>query len=286
MFQEFGGDMSQGSGAAHASHSLTRHQSDVIAGVAFIVLALLGPVFGLLWGKSSGPNGSMIADAMRAGWYSLPLAIFGIIALTLRIRSPQDYYGGAILAAMALFALWASSDLPGMRGFAFGPGTAPRLFAYMLLGFGVAVALVGLLTDGPPGGEYSFSGPLGGAVLIVALIPITYYSNKIGRWIPGLPPDVMVAALGAAVVLALAFLLMRFAPRGPLFITAATLIFAITVRPIGLVMASFVSLLVSAYATEEFRWVETIIWAAVLTLFCSLLFPWGLNLPLQLWPRM
>lgn len=277
--------MSQGSGAAHASHSLTRHQHDVTIGVAFIVLALLGPVFGLLWGKSSGPNGSMIADAFRAGWYSLPLAIFGIIALSVRIRSPQDYYGGAILAAMALFALWASSDLPGMRGFAFGPGTAPRLFAYMLLGFGVGVALVGLLTDGPPGGEYAFSGPLGGAVLIVALIPITYYSNKIGRWVPGVPPDVMVAALGATVVLAFAFLLVRVAPRGPLFITAATLIFAVTVRPLGLVIASFVSLLVSAYATEEFRWVETIIWAAVLTLFCSLLFPWGLNLPLQLWPR-
>jgi len=93
--------MSQGSGAAHASHSLTRHQSDVIAGVAFIVLALLGPVLGLIFGKST-PNGSLITDAIRAGWYSLPLAIFGGIALSVRIRSPQDYYGGAILAAMAL----------------------------------------------------------------------------------------------------------------------------------------------------------------------------------------
>ena len=277
--------MSQGSDAAHASHSLTRHQSDVIFGVVFIVLALLGPVVGLLWGKSSGPNGSTIVDAIRAGWYSLPLAIFGVIALSVRIRSPQDYYGGAILVAIALFALWASSDLPGMRGFAFGPGTAPRLFAYMLLGLGAAVALVGLLTDGPPSGEYSFSGPLGGAVLIVALIPITYYSKIIGRWVPGVPPDIAVAALGAIVVLALAFLMERVAPRGPLFITAATLIFAITVRPLGLVTAAFVSLMVSSIATKEGNWVETIIWSAVLTTFCSLLFPWGLNLPLQLWPR-
>ena len=52
-------------------------------------------------------------------------------------------------------------------------------------------------------------------------------------------------------VLGLAFLLMRFAPRGPVFITAATLIFAITVRPLGLVIASFVSLVVSSIATEE-----------------------------------
>jgi putative tricarboxylic transport membrane protein len=278
--------MSEGSGAAHhASHSLTRHQSDVVAGIVFIVLAVLGPVLGLIFGKSSGPDGSTIADAVRAGWYSFPLAIFGIIALSVRIRSPQDYYGGAVLAAMALFAVWACNDLPGMRGFAFGPGTAPRMFAYCLLALGVAVALVGLVTDGPPAGEYSFSGPLGGAVLIVALIPITYYSNKIGRWVPGVAPDVAVAALGGIVVLALAILLMRIVPRGPLFITAATLVFAVTVRPLGLVIASFVSLVVSAYATHEIRWVETIIWAAVLTLFCALLFPYGLNLPLQLWPR-
>ncbi len=70
-----------------------------------------------------------------------------------------------------------------------------------------------------------------------------------------------------------------------MLITAATLIFAISVRPLGLVISSYISLVVAAHATEEVRWVETLIWAAVLTLFCALLFPWGLNLPLQLWPR-
>jgi putative tricarboxylic transport membrane protein len=190
-----------------------------------------------------------------------------------------------VLAAIALFALWASGDLPGMRGFAFGPGTAPRLFAYTLLGLGVLIALIGLVTNGPRAGRYAFAGPLAGAVLIVALIPITYYSTRLGRMIQGVPPDVSIAVLGALVVVGLAFLLARVAPRGPLFITSATLIFAITVRPLGLVFASFVSLIVSSIATEEGNWIETIIWSAVLTLFCSLLFPYGLNLPLQLWPR-
>ena len=172
-----------------------------------------------------------------------------------------------------------------MRGFAFGPGTAPRMFAYCMIVVGVGVALMGLFTDGPPEEPFAFSGPMGGAVVVVALIPITYYSSRLGRLIPGIAPDIIVAAIGGVVVLALAFLMIRFAPRGPVFITAATLIFAVTVSPIGLVIASFVSLVVSAYATDEIRWVETLIWAAVLTLFCSLLFPWGLNLPLQLWPR-
>jgi hypothetical protein len=202
------------------------------------------------------------------------------------IRNPKDFWGGLALVLLTLFALWASSDLPGMRGFAFGPGTAPRLFAYLLMACGLGIMLVGLLSDGPPLEPFTFSGPLSGAVLLIALIPITYYSTRIGHLVPGISPDIIVAAAGAVVVLALAFVMANVAPRGPVFITAATLIFAVTVRPIGLVIASFVSLVVSAYATEEIRWVETLIWAAVLTLFCSLLFPSGLNLPLQLWPRL
>src|SRR6266853_1998659 len=153
------------------------------------------------------------------------------------IRSPRDFWGGIGLIVLALFALWACSDLPGMRGFAFGPGTAPRMFAYCMIVVGVGVALMGLFTDGPPEEPFAFSGPMGGAVVVVALIPITYYSSRLGRLIPGIAPDIIVAALGAVVVLALAFLMIRFAPRGPVFITAATLIFAVTVRPIGLVIA-------------------------------------------------
>jgi len=201
------------------------------------------------------------------------------------IRSPQDFWGGIVLVLVALFAVWASSDLPGMRGFAFGPGTAPRLFAYGLMGLGVAVILTGLLTDGPPEEPFSMSGPLGGAVLVIILIPMTMYANRLGKMIPGIAPDVLLAVLETLVIIGLAILVSRYAPRGPVFITAATLIFAISVRPLGLVISSYITLVVSAYATEEIRWGETIIWAAVLTLFCSLLFPWGLNLPLQLWPR-
>jgi putative tricarboxylic transport membrane protein len=248
--------------------------------LVLFAIALSGPVIGMFAGKSPG-----IASRFLEGWYSLPIAIFGVISLAMPLRNPKDYFGGILLIALALFAFWASNDLPGMRGFAFGPGTAPRMFAWALMLVGIAVAAIGLFTDGPPEEPFAFSGPFGGSVLIIALIPITYYSARIGHLVPGVPPDIIVAALGLVVVLALAFFLMRFVPRGPLFITAATLIFAVTVRPLGLVIGSFVSLVVSAYATEEIRWIETLIWTAVLTLFCSLLFPYGLNLPLQLWPR-
>jgi putative tricarboxylic transport membrane protein len=201
------------------------------------------------------------------------------------IRSPKDFWGGLSLVLLAAFALWASSDLPGMRGFAFGPGTAPRLFAYSLMALGIGVMLVGLLTDGEPLERYTFTGTFGGAALVLALIPIYYFASRIGKWVPGVAPDIVVAAVGATTVVVLAFLLTNVAPRGPLFITAATIIFAIAVRPLGLVISSYVALVIAANATKEVRWIETMIWCAVLTAFCSLLFPYGLNLPLQLWPR-
>src|SRR3979409_1277708 len=76
------------------------------------------------------------------------------------VRGPQDFVGGIALIAIALFALWASSDLQGMHGFSFGAGTAPRMFAVLLLGLGIAVMVVGLLADGEHITTYAWRGPL------------------------------------------------------------------------------------------------------------------------------
>ncbi len=145
------------------------------------------------------------------------------------IRGPRDFWGGLALVAFAAFALWASRDLPGMRGFAFGPGTAPRMFAIVLGVLGLLVAVGGLVTKGP-----------------------------------GID---------------------RFYFRGPFFISLSVVLFAWMVRPLGLVIASFLSIMAAAGATPQARIVETVVWGAVLTAFCCLLFPVALNLPLQLWPN-
>jgi len=145
------------------------------------------------------------------------------------IRGPREFWGGLALVAIALFALWASRDLPGMRGFAFGPGTAPRMFAVVLGILGGVVAVGGVMNKGP-----------------------------------GID---------------------RFYFRGPFFVTLSVVLFAWMVRPMGLVIASFLSIVAAAGATPDARPIETLIWGAVLTAFCCLLFPVALNLPLQLWPN-
>jgi hypothetical protein len=76
------------------------------------------------------------------------------------VRAPQDYYGGIVLMMLATLALIASADLPGQRGFAFGPGTAPRLFAVLLFALSLAVTIVGVTSDGPAIEKYKLRGPL------------------------------------------------------------------------------------------------------------------------------
>lgn len=199
-----------------------------------------------------------------------------------KIRNPQDFVGGLVLVAIALFALWASRDLPGMRGFAFGPGTAPRMFAALLAALGLLVAAIGLFTDGPKIEGVTVRGTLLGAALITIFVLVSRYGTPLTS---GLGLRQYEGVLAALVVLLVTIAIARGLDRGPLYVIAGTLIFAGTIRPLGLVFASFISLVVSAAATLEVRWRETIIWAAALTLFCTLLFVYGLNLPFSLWPR-
>jgi putative tricarboxylic transport membrane protein len=159
----------------------------------------------------------------------LVLAGIAVTIGLLPVRAPQDFYGGLALVILAIFALIASAELPGQRGFAFGPGTAPRLFAGLLAALGAAVALVGVTTQGPK--------------------------------------------------------IEKYAIRGPVLVIGAILVFSAMIRPLGLIIASFVTFIISILGSKEMRVIEALIGAVVMTAFCVLLFVYLLNLPFQLWPR-
>lgn len=145
------------------------------------------------------------------------------------IRNPRDFWGGIGVLVFAGIAWWATSNLPGQQGFAFGPGTAPRLFIFLLGLNAIAIIAIGLFSDGPALEGWSI--------------------------------------------------------RGPLFVLGGILLFAATIRSLGLVPATFLLVVVSGFASKETRLIESVIWGAVLAAFCAFLFPYVLNLPMQLWPR-
>ncbi len=112
----------------------------------------------------------------------------------INIRGPQDFVGGLVLIGVALFAFWASSDLAGQRGFSFGPGTAPRLFAGLLLLLGAAVAINGFLKDGSPLQRFAFRGPF---FVTVAILLFSVAIRPLGLILAGII-TFLVAAMGSA----------------------------------------------------------------------------------------
>jgi putative tricarboxylic transport membrane protein len=208
------------SGGRHVEEARRRY--NLIGGS---VIAILG--LGLLLTSFLVHN--PVPLPVRAGIIVFVAVGIAIASGVLKVQNPQDVYGGMALILISLVAFVASNDLPGMRGFAFGPGTAPRLFAFALALLSIGVVVTGLLTAGPDVSAYKI--------------------------------------------------------RGVFFIIGAILCFAATIRPLGLVIASFSTMIICAAAADDVKWRESLIVAAVITAFCSVLFPYGLNLPFQLWPR-
>ncbi len=161
----------------------------------------------------------------------------------LPVPNPRDFYGGLALVALATLALIASADLPGQRGFAFGPGTAPRLFSFVLAAIGAIVAVGGIFSEGPAIEKYKIRGP---AMVIIAIL-----------------------AFAATI-------------RG---VSATFFGIHIVVPQLGLVPATFLAFMISILGSTEMRWIESLLAAAAMTLFCVLLFVYLLNLPFQLWPH-
>ena len=73
-----------------------------------------------------------------------------------------------------------------------------------------------------------------------------------------------------------------FAWRPLLLITVATVMFGLLLRPAGFVIALPLFIIVTAYASVHFRWIPTLVVAAVATFLCALVFLKGLGVPMPL----
>jgi hypothetical protein len=72
--------------------------------------------------------------------------------------------------------------------------------------------------------------------------------------------------------------------RPILLVPASLLIFALTIQPLGLVIATLLLIAVGSQAGRELRLLEIVIAAIVLVAITLGIFVWGLGLPLQVWP--
>lgn len=138
---------------------------------------------------------------------------------------------------------------------------------------------------------------LGGGLFLMALAAVGFFGTiglsfgtltNIG---PGLLPrsvSLLIAALGLTLVVS-AFLspgagLERWHLRGPLFVLGSAVVFALAIRPLGLIIAGPLAVVLSAFADRDTRPVEIGLFAIAMTLLCGLLFKDLLSLPIPFDP--
>jgi len=116
-------------------------------------------------------------------------------------------------------------------------------------------------------------------------------AGSLGQVGPGMLPRALAALTGlcGAVLVMQAFAspgarLARWPLRGPLFILGAAVAFGLTVRPLGLAVAGPLVVLIGAMASRETRWIEAVVFAAVMTALCVGLFKFALGLPIPVAP--
>ena len=135
-----------------------------------------------------------------------------------------------------------------------------------------------------------------GGLVIVAVAGFAYWlardlpGGSSGGMGPGTLPKGLAVLLGLlGTVLAISSFqqgetIDRWSIRAPLLILGALVVFGLTVRPLGLVAAGPLAIVIGAFASDEVRWRETLIFGAAMTAFCVGLFKFALGLPIPLAP--
>jgi hypothetical protein len=108
---------------------------------------------------------------------------------------------------------------------------------------------------------------------------------------PGMMPRAiggMVGLMGLILIIQSFFVkgegLERWSFRGIFFVLGAALVFSWTIRPLGLMIAGPLAVIISGFADRDTRIVEIVIYAVLLTLGCWALFSLALRLPIPVWP--
>lgn len=72
-------------------------------------------------------------------------------------------------------------------------------------------------------------------------------------------------------------------PKPLILVVAAPLIFAVSIRSLGLVLAVFITTLIVSFASRYATVKQSLLLAAGFTVFCVVLFGYLLNLPIPFW---
>ena len=130
-----------------------------------------------------------------------------------------------------------------------------------------------------------------GGLVVIAVAAFAFWQGTdltigtLGSMGPGMLPlglAVLLGMLGALLVLGAVLEggppLDRWSIRGPVFVLGAVVAFGLAVRPLGLVVAGPLAIVIGAQASDE------VLFGGLMTAFCIGLFKFALGLPIPLAP--
>jgi putative tricarboxylic transport membrane protein len=136
-----------------------------------------------------------------------------------------------------------------------------------------------------------------GGLVVIAVAGFAFWQGAdlplgtFGSMGPGMLPRglaVLLGLLGALLmlnsILEAGPALDRWSIKAPALILGGIVVFGLTIRPYGLIVAGPLAILVAAFSSDEVRWGETILFGAFMTAFCIGLFKFALGLPMPLAP--
>ncbi len=194
----------------------------------------------------------------------------------MKIKNGKDFWAGLMFVGFGASFMIVAQNYPMGSAVRMGPAYFPTLLGGLLAILGAIIffrAFVSKIDN--PVKVFPFR-PL----MLVASLVIgggTYFADA---WLTKSAPMVEFALTG----LSLALFFGAFGPKAMFLVLVSVLIFAYALKPLGLVLATVLLIVISAIGGHDFRKKEIVILTVVLVLFGVLVFVKGLGLPFNLWP--
>jgi len=198
----------------------------------------------------------------------------------MQIKNGKDFWAGLMFLGFGLGFMLIARGYPMGSALRMGPAYFPTVLGGLLVVLGAMVFFRAFVSKfAHPLKVFTFRPLLLVAAIVVGGATYFYFADTQLKDAPTL--QMLQTALA---LLSLFLFIGAFGPRSMFLILLAVVIFAYALKPLGLVLAIAILIVLSAAGGHDFRNKEIVILTVVLVLFGILVFVKGLGLPFNLWP--
>ncbi len=193
----------------------------------------------------------------------------------MKIKNGKDFWAGLMFISFGLGFALVAQNYPMGSAVRMGPAYFPTVLGALLAVLGGAILFRAFVSKFEhPLKVFQFRLPLLIAAIVIGAA--TYFADS---WFKGMPM-VEFAITGLALFLFFG----AFGPRAMFLILLAVVIFGYALKPLGLLLATILLIVISAVGGHDFRNKEIVILTIVMMLFGWVVFVKGLGLPFNVWP--